>query len=212
MIVASKKPVQNRVVSVRNPNHPKKGSSIKVEPIMDLNAIKQIKKLLADKPRDLCLFTLGINTAYRANELLSITVGQIDYLKAGDRLDLKQSKTSKYRATTVNATVAKAIGDWLLVYRPVNPDAPLFPSRTTEDALKVHAVIKMVKQWCRDVGLRGNFGSHTLRKTWGYHQRVTFEQPVALLMRAYGHSSEAQTLEYLCIQPEEIDALYAAEL
>lgn len=32
--------------------------------------------------------------------------------------------------------------------------------------------------------------------------------PVALLMRAYGHASETQTLEYLCIQPKEIRDLY----
>lgn len=34
------------------------------------------------------------------------------------------------------------------------------------------------------------------------------EGVVPLLMRAYGHSSEAQTLEYLCIQPKEINELY----
>ena len=49
---------------------------------------------------------------------------------------------------------------------------------------------------------------HTLRKTWGYQQRIRHNAPVALLMRAYGHSSEAQTLEYLCIQPDEIRNLY----
>jgi hypothetical protein len=56
--------------------------------------------------------------------------------------------------------------------------------------------------------LSGNYGSHTLRKTWGYHQRTDNDAPVALLMRAYGHASEWQTLEYLCIQPEEIRELY----
>jgi hypothetical protein len=25
---------------------------------------------------------------------------------------------------------------------------------------------------CRDVGLSGNFGTHSLRKTWGYHARM----------------------------------------
>ncbi len=196
----------------RNFNHPKKGSSIKVEPIRDLKAIKRIKRLLADKPRDLCLFTLGINTAYRANELVSITTGQVDYLMPGDRFDLKQSKNSKYRAITANATVVKAIDTWLEVYRPTSPDMPLFLSQRGDNAIKVSTVNNLVKEWCADAGLRSNYGSHTLRKTWGYHQRVTFGQPVALLMRAFGHSSEAQTLEYLCIQPEEIDDLYLAEL
>ena len=60
------------IAEIKNPNHPKKGSAIKVEPIRDKKAIDRIKKQLRDSPRDLCLFILGINTAYRANELLAI--------------------------------------------------------------------------------------------------------------------------------------------
>ena len=78
-------------------NHPQKGSTIKVEPIRDLKAIKRIKQILADKPRDYCLFTFGINTAYRANELLSIKVKDVSHLNVGDVLELKQSKMNKYR-------------------------------------------------------------------------------------------------------------------
>jgi integrase len=54
-----------------NLNHPKKGSLIIVEPIRERAAIKRIKKLLESKPRDYCLFIFGINTAYRASEILS---------------------------------------------------------------------------------------------------------------------------------------------
>ncbi len=79
----------------QNPNHSVAGSTIKVEPIRDKRAIARIKKVLGDHPRDLCLFTLGINTAYRANELLSIKVRQVRSLNVGDVLELKQSKTHK---------------------------------------------------------------------------------------------------------------------
>ncbi|MEM6484118.1 MAG: hypothetical protein AAF662_03930 [Pseudomonadota bacterium] len=72
-----------------NPHRPEPGSATKVEPIRELRAIKRIKRLLADQPRNLCLFTLGINTAFRANEILSITVPQVAFLKAGDVLELK---------------------------------------------------------------------------------------------------------------------------
>lgn len=198
----------------RNFNHPKKGSSIKVEPIRDLKAIKRIKKLYADKPRDLCLFTFGINTAYRANELLSLTVGQVDYLQAGDRLEIKQSKSGKYRAATINQTVIDAIDAWLKVHPDrQEPNAPLFKSRRSpRQALKVSTVNNMVKKWCREVGLRGNYGSHTLRKTWGYHQRVQKNQHLSLLMTAFGHTTQQQTLEYLCIQDSEVQELYDLEL
>lgn len=53
-----------------NPNHPKLGDTIKVEPIRTVNAINKIKKALAPSPRNLALFVVGINTAYRASELL----------------------------------------------------------------------------------------------------------------------------------------------
>jgi len=196
----------------RNHNHPAKGSTTKVEPIRDLKAIKRIKKLYADKPRDLCLFTMGINTAYRAKELLSLTVGQVDHLQAGDRLDLKQTKNGQYRATTLNPTVITAIDNWLRHHPDPHAEAPLFRSTVTGQALRVSTVNNMVKQWCREVGLRGNYGSHSLRKTWGYHQRVHNGQPLPLLTAAYGHATQAQTLAYLCIQEEEIADLFAMEL
>jgi integrase len=69
-----------------NPHHPRRGDAIRVEPIRSKRHIANIKKILADKPRDLCLFTLGINTAFRANELLAITVGQVRSVGVGDTL------------------------------------------------------------------------------------------------------------------------------
>tara|TARA_R110002096_G_scaffold260305_1_gene453584 strand:- start:674 stop:1279 length:606 start_codon:yes stop_codon:yes gene_type:complete len=196
----------------KNPNHPKKGSTIKVEPIRDVGAIHAIKYMLEESPRDLCLFTLGINTAYRANELLSIRVGDVAHLKPGDRFELKQKKTKKYRATTFNKTVVDAIQNWVDVHPDPRPRTPLFISQKSGSALTVSTFGNMVKGWCRDVGMKGNFGSHSLRKTWGYHQRIQSKATVPLLTAAFGHANQQQTLEYLCIQSEEIQELYALEL
>ncbi len=198
---------------LRNFNHPKAGSTTKVEPIRDLAAIATIKKHLSGKPRDLCLFTLGINTAYRANELLSIRVGQVAHLEAGDSLSLKQSKNGHYRTTTLNVTAASAIQQWLMLHPDPADRAPLFPSQRTRKALTVSPFINMVKSWCREAGLKGNYGSHTLRKTWGYHQlRGNTKTPphlvLPLLMEAYGHARQQQTLEYLCIQSDEVASLF----
>lgn len=196
----------------KNVNHPKKGASIKVEPIRSKVSITAVKRLLKDNPRDLCLFTFGINTAYRASEILSLTVGQVAHLGIGDRLEIKQKKTKKYRAVTLNKTVVRVIHDWLAVHPDMRRDAPLFVSQRTKNALSVPTVSTMVKMWCADVGLEGNYGSHSMRKTWGYHQRVKNKNRTPVLMAAFGHTSEAQTLEYLCIQDDEISELYAMEL
>lgn len=195
-----------------NRNHPSKGSLIKVEPIRDRVAIETIKEKLSEKPRDYCLFVLGINTAFRANEILSITCGQVNHLQEGDLLDLMQSKTGKRRAVPLNSAVIHAIQNWLPRHPNPAPQSPLFQSRYG-GALKVSTVSNMVKAWCSSVGLEGNFASHTMRKTWGFHQAHANRDPqrqmvMPRLMRAFGHSSEAQTMRYLCIQDEEIAELF----
>ena len=162
----------------RNPNHPKRGSSIKVNPITELSAIKRIKQQLANKPRDLCLFTLGINTAYRANELVSIKVGQVDYLKTQDRLDLKQSKNKKYRSITLNATAIEAIQNWLEVHPDVRPDAPLFISAKTKLALNSVTITSMVKAWTKRT-------HHVLQLTFGCLLRSAAISPVNYSIRLH---------------------------
>ncbi|MBD2082884.1 hypothetical protein [Leptolyngbya sp. FACHB-17] len=54
-----------------NPHHPLPGSVLTVEPIRDKKAIDRIKKLLRDQPRDLCLFVLGINTAFEMPKFMA---------------------------------------------------------------------------------------------------------------------------------------------
>ena len=71
---------------------------------------------------------------------------------------------------------------------------------------------RLVKQWSRAINLKGNYGSHSLRKTFGYHQRVTFGRGIPELMVVFNHSTQHQTLDYLCIQPDEVKSIYMNEL
>jgi len=198
---------------IKNPNHPKKGSSIRVEPIRDVRAIRRIKTVLRDaSARDHCLFVLGINTAYRISELLSLKVSDVAHLKAGDVLNIRQTKTNRYRLATLNESASTAIHLWLRDHPVTSADAALFLSSRTHDALLPSTCCNMVKEWCANAGLAGNFGSHTLRKTWGYHQRVTHKQPTALISKALGHSSERETQAYLGIQASEVICLFENEV
>lgn len=196
----------------RNSNHPVKGSTIKVEPIRDRRAIDRIKKQLRDEPRNLCLFVLGINTAYRASELLAIKVGDVRYLQPGDVLERKQTKTQQYRSVVLNKTAHSAIQTWLTAPKgqQLTDDDYLFTGK--RGVLTVATVSTLVKTWCQHVGLRGNYGSHTLRKTWGYWQRQERGTPIPLLMEAFCHATQRQTLAYLGIAADEIAAIYELEL
>jgi integrase len=196
---------------LKNPNHPPKGSTIKVEPIRREKDIDTIKKLLTDDPRNYCLFMLGINTNLRASDLRRLTAGMVRGLKPLDTIELKEKKTGKIRRINLNKSCIEAIQK-LLASRPYTDDEPLFISHRSGKALTVMAINNLVKKWCRDINLKGNYGSHTLRKTWGYHQRVNFNVGIPELMVCFNHSTQKQTLDYLCVQPDEIRDVYANEL
>lgn len=193
-------------------NHPKKDDTIKVEPIKDIKAIATIKKLLADNPRNLAIFTLGINTNLRASDILKITVGQVKHLKAGEHFTLTEQKTDKTRTITINQPVYEAFQRLLDTMPTATDSEPLFQSRKGRKALCVPYLNGMVKEWCKAINLKGNYGSHTLRKTFGYIHRIVFNTDLPTLMHMFNHSSQKQTLAYLGIQPEEIKDAYLKEI
>jgi integrase len=193
----------------QNHNHPPKGSTIKVEPIKSKKHIKTIKKLLADKPMDLALFTIGINTNLRASDLLRIKVKQVKDLSANNEIVINEKKTKKERRINLNKACIEAING-LLASKEYSDEDYLFMGQ--RGVLTVPTVNAKVKAWCKAINLIGNFGSHTLRKTWGYHQRVSFGTDLPTLMVCFNHSTQKQTLSYLCVQPEEIRNVYENEL
>ncbi len=197
---------------MKNLNHPKKGSHISVEPIRKQKDIKLIKKILQDSPRNLCLFTLGINTNLRASDLLKIKVEQVRHIQPGEEISLKEKKTKKQRRINLNRACIEAIQNLLKSIKYDDNDFLFLNNRKDKNALTVSSLSTLVKKWCKDINLKGNYASHTLRKTWGYHQRVTFGVGIPELMVCFNHTSQKQTLDYLCVQPEEIKSVYQNEL
>ena len=112
----------------QNYNRPQKGSQIKVEPIRKKRDISSIKKMLSGNPRDLALFTLGINTNLRASDLLRITAGQVKDLTVEDSIVLKEKKTGKHRMVTLNRACVQVIQDLLQDYE-YEDNEPLFRSQ-----------------------------------------------------------------------------------
>ncbi len=56
------------------------------------------------------------------------------------------------------------------------------------------------------MGLRGNSGTHSLRKTWGYHARMN-EVDLSLIICKLNHSSLVYTKRYLGITDDELQAV-----
>jgi integrase len=185
-------------------NHPAPGSIITVQPIIDKKVIERIKDHLKDHPRNYALFVTGINTAFRASDLLTLKVGDV----RGDTIRRREIKTGKVREFYLNGAVKSAVAP--LIEGRDDGDF-LFRSEMTGYALTVEAFSTMVKIWCFNAGLKGNFASHTLRKTWA-RDKVDSGEPVWKVSEALGHSSEKITRLYLGLQVEDMKTLYMREL
>jgi integrase len=194
-------------------NRPKTGDVIKVEPIKTTKDISLIKKMLAGKPRDLAIFTTGINTALRASDLTKIKVGMVKYLVAGESFLIREQKTKKLKDITLNKIVLNEIGKLLITMPGATDENFLFQSKKgTNQPLEVSSLHRMVKGWCSEINLTGNYGSHSLRKTFGYVHRTVFNTDIPTLMTMFNHSTQKQTLAYLCIQEQEIKDAYLKEI
>ena len=187
----------------RNLNHPKKGDRIAVDPIRNIADIKAISKLTKDNPRDHLLFIMGINNGLRAGDLIKLKVKDVRDMRIGDTLTIKESKTQKDNILVVNKTVNKALKAYLDRVQP-DDEAFLFKSRKGNGHLLSQAVSKLVKKWTKAINLKGNYGAHTLRKTWGYIQRTVHGVGFEIICKRYNHSSPTVTMRYLGIEDKEV--------
>lgn len=194
-----------------NPNHPKKGSRTTVEPITEIEDIKSILKLISDSPRNSLLFTMGINNGLRVGDLLKLKVKDVCHLKPGDALIVKESKTGKTNVLMINKTVHKALQNYLDKVNPED-DAYLFASRKGGTPLTIQAVNNLIKKWTKQINLKGNYGAHTLRKTWGYIQRTQYGVGFEVICKRFNHSSPAVTMHYLGIQDKEVNGILLNEI
>jgi len=197
---------------MNNPNHPKKGDRITVEPIRELKDIESIKKLISNDTRDLLLLCMGINNGLRCGDLLKIKVGDVKNLKINDTLKIREQKTGKVNVLMVNKSTFKILKQYLEEVKPDDDDY-LFKSRKgNNQPLSVGSVNGMVKQWCRSINLKGNFGTHSMRKTFGYIQRKKFGVGWEILCKRFNHSSPSVTMRYLGIEDKEVNGILMNEI
>ena len=78
---------------------------------------------------------------------------------------------------------------------------------TKEVWIDVETVAKLKDVTKRAVGITRRIGTHTLRKTFGYHCYQKYDD-VVLLQKIFNHSSPQITLRYIGIEQEDIDAVY----
>jgi integrase len=195
-----------------NPNHPKKGSRITVQPIRRESDIKSIKQYLKNDYRDLLLFTMGINNGLRISDLLKLKVGQVRTLRTGEYLVIREQKTGKDNVLMINKAVKSTLEAFLKDTKPSDEEYLFKSKKGNNQPLKREAVHRKIKGWGRLFKIKENIGSHSLRKTWGYMQRTKYGVGFEILCKRFSHSSPAVTMRYLGIEDKEVNGILLNEI
>lgn len=179
-----------------------------VQPIRDLKQIETIKKLLKLRNmRDYCLFVLGINSGLRISDLLKLRISDISERgKIKDRIRLREKKTNKFKDFPLSNSTKAALKEYLKT-RKYNEDEPLFISRKNKGFLLRQQAYKIINDVAKSVGIKEKIGTHTLRKTFGYHA-YNNGYDIALIQKLFNHSSPSVTLRYIGITQDEMDNVY----
>lgn len=196
------------------------------EPIKSMEDIFRISKYLIGngRYRDNMLFIVGINFGLRVSDLRMLRFSNL----INENLTFKESfavfekktrntrKRKKNRYITINHAVIEAVTLYLEHTKNVCLSDYMFRSESNRgkaknEPLSVKSIDRILKGIANDLNLNVKMSTHTLRKTFCYHQMVMSHndsRKLLLLQKMLNHSSPAQTLDYIGITTEEIDEAY----
>lgn len=166
-----------------------------VQPIRDPKKIQEMKELL--NPRDSFMFTLGINVGVRISDLLQLKVKDI---RGKNHLVMTESKTGKQKRFLINSQLKQVIYNYT---EGMDGDAWLFPSRKGDKPISRVQAYRVLNQTAKEIGLE-EIGTHTLRKTFGYHFYKNTKD-IAMLQEIFNHSAPSITLRYIGINQDSMD-------
>ena len=179
-----------------------------VQPIRDKEKIKTIKFILKNRSlRDYCLFVLGINSGLRISDLLKLRIADVlERGKVKERITLREKKTNKFKDFPLSKGTRQALAEYLKT-REYQINEPLFISRTNKGFLTRQQAYLILNDVAKQVGISDKIGTHTLRKTFGYHA-YNSGYNIELIQKLFNHSAPSITLRYIGITQDEMDDVY----
>lgn len=169
-----------------------------VDPIREKECINGLKRALRETgSRNLLLFLMGINTGLRVSDLLNLKVKDV---KDKDVVQIREKKTNKIKKFLVPKEIRVFINEYIET-KPQN--RYLFKSKKSSKPITRVQAYRIINQASKRWGME-HIGTHSLRKTFGYHfYKQT--RDVALLQKILNHSSQDITLRYIGVTQEVIE-------
>jgi integrase len=166
--------------------------------------------------RNKMIFLIGINTSLRASDLVklrySFFMNDDGTFRDFNSLQPKKTKkTKKYVKPHFNEAVKKVIMDYIEEYPFEDMDEYLFKSRKGDGAISERALWKIIVDAADEAKLKLNYGSHSLRKTFGYwawHNAEDKNKTLITLQNIFNHSSPQTTMRYIGLMDNEISDVF----
>lgn len=195
------------------------------DPIKSIDDIERIAGYLVteQKWRDNMLFIVGINFGLRVSDLLQLRFcdlidNDLSFKRTFAILEKKTKNTRKVqrnRYITINDSVIEAVTLYLS-HNPSRLDDYMFRGESNRcgganKPMDPYSVERILKGIASHLDIKAHVATHTLRKTFGYHQMQmsgNSMRKLLLLQKMFGHSSTTQTLEYIGITREEVEGAY----
>jgi len=119
-----------------------------------------------------------------------------------------EEKTGKERRIAINSSIQKALKIYMSRYNHI-ADNYLFTSRKGKN-MPITSVqaYRALNDAASDCKIDINFGTHTMRKTWGYWTYKSTRNNLGLVMDMLNHSSPSITLRYIGITQEQKVSTY----
>lgn len=197
------------------------------KPIKKIQDIEKMSKYFITKGkwRDNMLFITGINMGLRVSDLLTLRFGDLidEDMNFKTSFAILEKKTSNTRKVKKNRCVGinQAVRDAVILYlehanNNITLESYMFPSESPNGSslnkpMHRNSVERILKEAAKAVGIEEHIATHSLRKTFGYHQMMMSDndpRKLLLLQKMFGHSSVTQTLTYIGITNEEIENAY----
>lgn len=172
-----------------------------VEPIRNKKDIQKVEKILEKQSqRDLLLFVIGTNCGLRISDILKLNVSDV---KNKTHIQITEKKTKKFKKFPINSKLKPMINEFISGRKN---DEPLFLSHWGHRLDRVTAYY-IIRNACEQAKLQEKIGTHSMRKSFGYHHYQQFKD-VVILQKIFNHSSPQITLRYIGIEQDEIDFSY----
>ncbi len=172
-----------------------------VEAIKDRQKIREIKEILYNRSkRDYVLFTFGINTGLKISDILTIKKSQL--FDANDNIKEFLVIHGEELKVFLNEQVKLSIQEYVATAPGLSPNDYLFKSKKGDLPITRQQAYRIINSIAREVGITSKIGTHTLRKTFGYHA-YRGGVAISLLQKIFHHSSRGETMKYIGIEKEE---------